>query len=58
MKGSKSKIDRKFWDMVFGKLKKLGTAIEMFKGGDMSIDDPEYFGLMIELNIMKPMVDY
>ena len=43
MKGSKSKIDRKFWDMVFGKLKKLGTAIEMFKGGDMSIDDPEYF---------------
>jgi len=43
MKGSKNKIDRKFWDMVFGKLKKLGTAIEMFKGGDMSIDDPEYF---------------
>ena len=43
MKGSKNKIDRKFWDMVFGKLKKLGTAIEMFKGGEMSIDDPEYF---------------
>jgi len=42
MKGSKSKIDRKFWDMVFGKLKKLGTAIEMFKGPEMSIDDAEY----------------
>ena len=41
MKGSK--IDRKFWDMVFGKLKKLGTAIEMFKGPDMSIDDVEHF---------------
>ena len=42
MKGSKSKIDRKFWDIVFGKLKKLGTAIEMKKGGEMSIDDAEY----------------
>ena len=35
-------IDRKFWDMVFGKLKKLGTAIEMAKGPGMSIDDTEY----------------
>ena len=43
MKGSKSKIDRKFWDMVFGKLKKLGTAIEMAKGPEMSIDDAEHF---------------
>ena len=42
MKGSKSKIDRKFWDMVFGKLKKLGTAIEMYYGGDMDIDNMEY----------------
>ena len=42
MKGSKNKIDRKFWDMVFGKLKKLGTAIEMAKGPGMSIDDTEY----------------
>ena len=40
MKGSK--IDRKFWDMVFGKLKKLGTAIEMYYGGDMDIDNQEY----------------
>jgi len=40
MKGSK--IDRKFWDMMFGKLKKLGTAIEMAKGPGMSIDDMEY----------------
>ena len=42
MKVSKSKIDRKFWDMVFGKLKKLGTAIEMYYGGDMDIDNMEY----------------
>ena len=42
MKGSKSKIDRKFWDMVFGKLKKLGTAIEHYYGGDMDIDNQEY----------------
>ena len=42
MKGSKSKIDRKFWDMVFGKLKKLGIAIEMYYGGDMDIDNQEY----------------
>ena len=41
MKGT-SKIDRKFWDMVFGKLKKLGTAIEMYYGGDMDIDNQEY----------------
>ena len=42
MKGSKSKIDRKFWDIVFGKLKKLGTAIEMYYGGDMDIDNQEW----------------
>ena len=41
MKGSK--INRKFWDMMFGKMKKLGTAIEMFKGPDMSIDDAEHY---------------
>ena len=28
---------------MFGKLKKLGTAIEMAKGPGMSIDDTEYF---------------
>ena len=42
MKGTPSKINRKFWDMVFGKLKKLGTAIEMYYGGDMDIDNQEY----------------
>ena len=30
------------WDMIIGKLKKLGTAIEMAKGPGMSIDDTEY----------------
>ena len=42
MKGSKSKIDRKFWDIIFGKLKKLGTAIEMYYGGDMDSDNQEW----------------
>ena len=43
MKGTASKIDRKFWDIVFGKMKKLGTAIEVAKGPGMSIDDTEHF---------------
>ena len=30
------------WDMIFGKLKKLGTAIEMHFGDRMNIDHPEY----------------
>ena len=33
---------REQWDMIFGKLKKLGTAIEMFYGGDLDIDNQEY----------------
>ena len=49
MKGTRLKdvldnkvVDKKFWDMMFGKFKKLATAIEMFKGPSMSIDDIEY----------------
>ena len=43
MKPSKNKIfNKEKWDMIFGKLKKLGTAIEMFKGTEMNIDDREY----------------
>ena len=30
------------WNMIFGKMKKLATAIEMFKGTEMNIDDREY----------------
>ena len=30
------------WDMIFGKMKKLATAIEMYYGGDMDIDNQEY----------------
>ena len=30
------------WDMIFGKMKKLGTPIEMYYGGDMDIDNQEY----------------
>ena len=31
-----------FWGKMIMKLKKLGTAIEVKKGCDMSIDDSEY----------------
>ena len=36
------KFDKTKWDMIFGKLKKLGTAIEMFYGPKMNIDDLDY----------------
>ena len=46
MKGSKLKdildFDKTKWDMIFGKLKKLGTAIEMYYGVKMDIDDTDY----------------
>ena len=49
MKGTRLKdvlddkvFNKKKWDIIFGKLKKLGTAIEMFKGPEMNIDDLEY----------------
>ena len=41
-KPAKRKFDKTKWDMIFGKLKKLGTAIEMFKGPSMNIDDTDY----------------
>ena len=50
MKGTRLKdvldnkvFNKKKWDMIIGKLKKLGTAIEMAKGPEMSIDDAEHF---------------
>ena len=43
MKPTKKEFDKTKWNMVFGKLKKLGTAIEMFKGPEMSIDDAEHY---------------
>ena len=49
MKGTRLKdvlddkpIDKKAWDIIFGKLKKLGTAIEMQYGPHMDIDNVEY----------------
>jgi len=49
MKGTRLKdvlgnkvFNKEKWDMLFGKFKKLATAIEMFKGPSMSIDDIEY----------------
>ena len=39
----KTKYSRKIkWRHIFGKLRKLGTAIEMYYGGDMDIDNMEY----------------
>ena len=43
MKSSKEKVFNKtFWDEVFAKLRKLGTAIEMKLGPSMNIDDVDY----------------
>ena len=48
MKGSRlvdvldEKIDKSKWDIIFGKLKKLGTAIEMYFGPSMNIDNMDY----------------
>ena len=46
MKSSKLKdildFDKTKWDMIFGKLMKLGTAIEMYYGVKMDIDNQEY----------------
>ena len=43
MKSSKKKVFNKtFWDSVFARLRKLGTAIEMKLGSSMNIDDPDY----------------
>ena len=36
------KFDKSVWDVIFGKLKKLGTAIEMYYGDKMNIDEPDY----------------
>jgi hypothetical protein len=41
-KPAKRKFNKSKWDMIFGKLKKLGTAIEMKKGPQMNIDDVQY----------------
>jgi len=35
-------LDKKQWDIIIGKLKKLGTAIEMFYGPEMDIDNVDY----------------
>ena len=38
----KPKFDKSVWDIIFGKLKKLGTAIEMYYGDKINIDEPDY----------------
>ena len=49
MKGAKLKdvlddvvFDKDRWNIIFGKLKKLGTAIEMHFGPSMDIDNVDY----------------
>ena len=49
MKGTRLKdvlddkvFNKEKWDMIFGKLKKLGTAIEMYYGSSMDIDNLDY----------------
>ena len=49
MKGTRLKdvlddkvFNKEKWDMIIGKLKKLGTAIEMYYGPSMDIDNVEY----------------
>ena len=49
MKGTKLKdvlddavFDKDKWNLIFGKLKKLGTAIEMYYGTSMDIDNVDY----------------
>ena len=49
MKGTRLKdvlddkpINKEYWDRIFGKLKKLGTAIEMYYGSSMDIDNVDY----------------
>ena len=49
MKGTRLKdvlddkpINKEYWDTIFGKLKKLATAIEMYYGPSMDIDNVEY----------------
>ena len=46
-------FDKIKWDMIFGKLKKLATAIEMYKGGSMSIDDVEYRWVDDRINYLE-----
>ena len=38
----RKKFDKTKWDMIIGKLMKLGTAIEMYYGEKMNIDDVDY----------------
>ena len=41
-RAAKRKFDKQKWDMIFGKLMKLGTAIEMYFGEKMNIDHFDY----------------
>ena len=50
---NKKKFDKTKWDMIFGKLKKLGTAIEMYYGEKMNIDDVDYRWVDDRINYLQ-----
>ena len=47
------KVDKTKWDMIFGKLKKLGTAIEMYYGEKMNIDNFDYRWVDDRINYLE-----
>ena len=47
------KFDKTKWDMIFGKLMKLGTAIEMYYGEKMNIDDVDYRWVDDRINYLQ-----
>ena len=52
-KTAKRKFNKSKWDMVFGKLMKLATAIEMKKGPSMNIDDHDYRWVDDRINYLQ-----
>ena len=50
---NKKKFDKTKWDIIFGKLKKLGTAIEMHYGEKMNIDDVDYRWVDDRINYLQ-----
>ncbi len=65
MKGSRLKdvlddkpFNKEYWDRVFGKLKKLGTAIEMYYGPHMDIDNVEYRWVQDRIKELQLLIEH
>ena len=52
-KTAKRKFNKSKWDIIFGKLMKLGTAIEMYYGEKMNIDDVDYRWVDDRINYLQ-----